>query len=164
MSNEAMANRDTKAESRKGRKPTGGKAMTPAERKRKQRQREREAKSKLPSWLRLRHSLWRVIQQQFMFADVDELCNALKALNAALGMVNAYRSTPEMVANCQESLLFYMNPDKFPKDRDFFSDLFPELKAYQFDDQHFANRKGTILIDILRDLIESHENKSEGDE
>lgn len=160
MSIDASEFRDTTKTSRKGRKPTGDKVMTPAERKRKQRQRQREANRELPSWLRLRHSLWQVIQQQFIFADVDELSNTLRALGEALAMANAYRSDPNF-ADWYDSLLIYRDPDNFPKELDYITEFFPELKAYQFDANHYANRKGTKLFDILRDIIEGHENSDE---
>ena len=148
--------RDNKKTSRKGRKPKSDKAMTPAERKRQQRQRQREAKCELPSWLRLRRDLWELIQDHFMFEDADELSAALNALGAAITIANCYRSTKEPSQIWCAGLVAYHDPPEQLEGR---LQLFSELKAYRFDSLHYPAREGTKLVDILRDIMECHENE-----
>jgi hypothetical protein len=148
--------RDSKKTSRKGRKPKDGKAMTPAERKRQQRQRQREAKCELPSWLRLRRDLWRLIQDHFMLADVDELADALNALQAALVGANCFRSTGDSTQEWSVGLDAYWNATGQLEGKWQFLD---DFGPYCFDGK-FPNREGTKLVDILRDVMEGHKKDS----
>lgn len=150
--------RDSKKTSRKGRKPKNGQAMTAAERKRQQRQRQRDAKGELPSWLRLRHDLWKVIQDNFMFEDVDELASALVALEAALVFAHIARAKNKSLDIWLEGLKAYHSP---PKELNGVMQFFPQVGRYQFDDLGCSKREGTVLFDILRDITEGHESESE---
>lgn len=149
---------DTRNASRKGRKPNGEKAMTPAERKRQQRQRQRKAKSELPSWLRLRRDLWTLVQDHFLCADVDELADALNALQAALISANCFRSEGDSTQEWSVGLdAYWKATEKLEGKWQFFK----EFGVYHFEGSVFPNRKGTKLVDLIRDVIECHEKDSE---
>lgn len=146
--------RDNSQASRKGRKPKNDKAMTPAERKRQQRQRHRDAKSELPSWLRIRHDLWKVIQDHFMFEDVDELVGALSALEAALTFAHIARAKGKHFDIWTMGLKAFNDP---PEELNGALGFFPQIGRYQFEELRCANRQGAILFDVLRDIMECHE-------
>jgi hypothetical protein len=146
--------RDSNQTSRKGRKPKNDKATTPAERKRQQRQRQREAKSELPSWLRLRRDLWKVIQDHFMFEDVDELVCALRALEAALTLAHVARAKGKDWDFWTAGLMAFNNP---PEELNGALGFFQQIGRYQFEELGCADRKGAVLFDILRDIMECHE-------
>lgn len=76
--------RDTQTKSRKGRRPIGGQAMTAAQRKQRQRDKAKADRDETPSWLQLRHDIWQLVQDRFMFANAAELANALHAIAAAI--------------------------------------------------------------------------------
>lgn len=80
--------RDTQIQSRKGRPAINGQAMTAAERKRRQRERQRTEQSEAPSWLRLRQRIWKLMQEQFILANADELAEALSGVSAAIAHAN----------------------------------------------------------------------------
>ncbi len=150
---------------KRGRKPKNGTAMTAAERKRNQRQRKKEATNSLPSWLRVRHRLWQLVQDEFMFSDVDELAHALKALSIALIGTNCHR-----VDSKRRSADWWWPLQAYNKlgtvsavNQESIDLLFDELRDYVFDDSQeaFTNRRGTNLVTLICDIVGSHESETE---
>lgn len=101
--------RDTKTQSRKGRKPKGDVAMTSAERKRLQREREQRQREKencvdVPGWLRLRREIFQLVQRHYMLTDVGELSHALEAVGVAIKVTAVWQDMQP------DDVDFYLNP------------------------------------------------------
>jgi hypothetical protein len=154
--------RDTTAKSRKGRKPKHGVAMTAAERKRRQRDRQRKEARDLPSWLRIRHRLWKLVQNEFCFSNADELSHALTALGLALTMTNMYRSKEmSSFSNWWFALEAYCSINGVASEnQDVIDAMFHEFKPYKCDLPH-DDIKDARLMHILRDIGKRHENQAE---
>lgn len=143
---------DNKNESRKGRPPIGGSAMTPAERKRRQRQKAEEAKVSDPSWLMYRKEILQYMFDRFPFSNVDELASALSAVSVGFTVANCLsKRNPSMA---REALIAIGSPEVWEHGA-----MLPELLKHSPDQVMVS--EGTQqrrLIELYCDIFESHEN------
>jgi hypothetical protein len=132
--------------------------MSPAERKRKQRERQRKEKTDVPSWLRLRREIWQFVQERFMFANVQELSNALEALAKALVATNVFQLYGEPADR------FFHQFNSELVERPEAIAVFQEIAPYVIDPdilQKFPAIKDRMLFDLLRDFLgESHKSET----
>lgn len=143
--------RDTQSQSRKGRPTINGQAMTAAERKRRQRERQRVERRDTPSWLRLRQRIWKLIQEQFIFENADELAEALSGVSAAIAHANvmAMAGLPhETITKAPGALIDPSNADPG------LFGFFPSLAPYEpsIAEQYPAVTDRTLL-DVLCDIL-----------
>jgi hypothetical protein len=157
---EPSVKRDPSQASRKGRKPKHGTAMTAAERQRERRKRKSDKLKELPSWLRVRLKLWKLVQDEFMTENADEVCSALTALAAALTIANYYRaSKSEKFPDWWFGLVAYCNPANIPENRkSIVSGLFAELKEYRSNGEGGPLFKDAKIFDLLSDILEPSRN------
>ncbi len=143
---------DNKYESRKGRPPIGGSAMTPAERKRRQRQKAEEKRVADPMWLRYRKEIFQYMFDRFPLSNVDELASALRAVSIAFTTANCVSKICPPMA--REAFLAIGNPELWEHGA-----MLPELLKHSPDQVMVS--EGTQqrrLIELYCDIFESHEN------
>ncbi len=146
---------DTQTESRKGRKPISGRAMTPAERKQRQRKRQRDAKrderKATPTWLRLRRDIWRLMQDRFMFANAAELSSSLRAVADAITATRfAIVDQWGEPGRYTKTLMGNREPDE--QIREAFRDLLPYEKDTYLENK-IPGISEPILFELLRDML-----------
>ncbi len=154
--------RDAKSESRKGRKPKNGKAMTPAERKRLQRKLEKEKQTDAPTWLRYRREILSIVMNRYLFANSVEIAHALGAVSLGLTYLTTIRGHSE--ADRIDALQAITNPTESQLSK---NTLLAEFAEFSINKQIEAANPGfhnTSLFDLYRDLFESHETQNGGDE
>lgn len=166
MSNAIESQRDTSTTSRKGRKPINGRAMTAAERKRMQREREKERKvdpSSLPSWLRIRHRLWRLLQDEFQLSNADEMVNALEALACVVAFVNCVVADNKVsdggMGRYIHVIQAYLDPEKHFDSSNPIHSILHDLRGYQFAEDRFPGRKDNLLFDLFCDMLGESRNR-----
>lgn len=152
----SKSKRDTHSKSRKGRPAINGQAMTAAQRKRRQRERQRAELQDVPSWLRLRQQIWKLVQEQFQFANADELANALHGVSLAITCANVYAMhghPPATIAKAPRALL-----DPGSADRELLR-LFPELAPYAPSiHETYPAVTDRMLLDVICDLLGESRN------
>jgi len=155
---------DTQTESRKGRKPISGRAMTPAERKQRQRDKANAERGETPRWLQLRHDIWQLVQERFMFANAAELANALKAISAAITFTNTSRlcgATDDELVKFLATALGNREPDKAINA--FAYELLP-YKANEFSEVNLPGFHGAILFEVIRDMLNGSRIEDDADQ
>lgn len=151
---------DAVRQSRKGRKPINGRAMTAAERKQRQRKAAKTKRREMPSWLRLRHDIWRLVQERFMFANATELADALHAVAFAINICSFYAANkqPESYQHVA-TMLGNREPNEITKS------LYQELLPFKPDQRLKEKYPGVYeltVLDVIRDMLGESQN-SEGE-
>lgn len=156
----SIAISDAVKQSRKGRKPINGRAMTAAERKQRQRANQRQAKREkrksTPSWLRLRHDVWQLVQERFMFANAAELSSALRAVAETITATRfAIVDDWGEPGRYSKTLMGNKQPDE--QIREAFPDLLPyEIDAYC--EKRLPGVSKPTLLELLRDMLDQSQN------
>ena len=147
---------DTAKQSRKGRKPINGRAMTAAERKQRQRQATEIKRQEMPSWLKLRHDIWQLVQDRFMFSTTAELADAMHAVAFAINICCFHAAGKHSGSHRYVStMLGTSEPDEITKQ------CFPELLSYKPDqklEDKYPGVHGMMLLDALRDMLGESQN------
>ncbi len=153
----SIAISDTVRQSRKGRKPINGRAMTAAERKQRQRKAAKTKRREMPSWLRLRHDIWQLVQERFMFANAAELSSALRAVAETITATRfAILDDWGEPGRYSKTLIGSKEPDEQIRE------AFPDLLPYEIDtycEKRLPGVSKPTLLEVLRDMLEQSRNK-----
>ena len=158
----SIAISDTVRQSRKGRKPINGRAMTAAERKQRQRKAAKTKRREMPSWLKRRHDIWQLVQERFMFANAAELADALHAVSLAISICSFYAANnqPESFQYVA-TMLGNREPNEITKS--LYQELLPYKPEQRLKEKYPVAYELTVL-DVIRDILgESQNNEGEFD-